>query len=37
MACQCAVVNHRLDKLHQKYGAEHQDFSVTFVYEGSGV
>ena len=37
MACQRAVVNHRLDKLHQKYGAEHQDFSVIFAYEGSGV
>lgn len=37
MSCQRAVVNHRLDKLHQKYGADHQDFSVTFAYKGSGV
>lgn len=38
MSCQRAVVNHRLDKLHHKYGAEHPDFSVIFAYEeGSGV
>lgn len=37
MVCQRAVVNHRLDKLHHKYGADHQDFSVTFAYKGSGV